>query len=84
MSKIRHGLIKGVIVPTKLANDSSNDIYIVGFNSFFENLGIQLSEDQSNDNSLSEFGIKSIKRSKRNPDDFVVCLLGDQFSGSLS
>ncbi len=84
LSKIRHGLIKGVIVPTKLANDSSNDIYIVGFNSFFENLGIQLSEDQSNDNSLSEFGIKSIKRSKRNPDDFVVCLLGDQFSGSLS
>ena len=84
LSKIRQGLRDGSIVPTKLANDDSNDLYIVGFNSFFENLGISLSEDESQNSSLFEFGIKSIKRSKRNPEDFVVCLRGDKFKGEIS
>ncbi|OLP04509.1 hypothetical protein [Rhodoferax antarcticus] len=79
---IRMGLKNKKIVPTTVQTESSGVLHVVGYNKFFNDLGIKL-EESSGGESLSSIGIKSIRRSKKNPDDFIVDLCGDIY-GNLN
>lgn len=76
ISVIRKGLVNKKIIPSQVTNDTSNLIHVVGYNKFFEQLGVPLIES-SGDESLALIGIKSVRKSKNNPDHFIFDLCGD-------
>ena len=78
ISKIRRALKDSLIVPTIVNTYKGNDIHIVGYNNFFESLGVNLTESviEDENKSLTEIGIRSIKSSVRNPGDFIFLLSG--------
>jgi hypothetical protein len=78
--RITRALKQRNIVASEVKPGESTDLFIVGYNTFFQQIGIELIETDSEKNPYADVGIKSIKPSKKSPGDFVFCLSGEIYS----
>lgn len=77
---IKRALASGTLKPVTVANNTNNDVILLGANDFFIKMGITPDNAQDYSGSFEEIGLKEFKWSKSNPELFLVILDSKTYS----